>query len=114
MAKRHAARPISSANKPPPQAASLNRLLATLPADDFARISPTLDTVPLPLKQILHEPGDTIRHVYFPGGGFLSVLTVLEDGRMVEVATIGREGMVGISAVLNDGPSPSAAMVQAE
>jgi CRP-like cAMP-binding protein len=113
MVKRHAPH-IPTATKPPPQAASLNRLLATLPADEFARISPSLADVPLQLKQVLHRPGDTIRHLYFPGGGFCSVVTVLEDGGMVEVATIGREGMVGPSAVLNDGPSPSAAMVQAE
>jgi CRP-like cAMP-binding protein len=53
--------------------------------------------------------------VYFPGGGFCSVLTVLADGGMVEIATIGREGMVGMSAVI-DGPAgdPSITMVQAE
>jgi CRP-like cAMP-binding protein len=42
------------------------------------------------------------------------VVTVLEDGSMVEVATIGREGMLGLAAVLNNGPSISATMVQAE
>jgi CRP-like cAMP-binding protein len=42
------------------------------------------------------------------------VVTVLKDGGMVEVATIGREGMLGMSAVLNGDPSPAAAMVQAE
>jgi len=42
------------------------------------------------------------------------VVTVLEDGSMVEVATIGKEGLLGVSAVLNGDPSPAAAMVQAE
>jgi hypothetical protein len=53
--------------------------------------------------------------VYFPGGGFCSVLTVLEDGTMVEVATIGREGVVGVAAVFDgDGTaSRSLSMVQA-
>jgi CRP-like cAMP-binding protein len=105
---------IPSATRPPPKPAVLNQLLATLPADDYARISRTIDNVPLELKRILHKPGETIQYVYFPGDGFCSVLTVLDDGGMVEVATIGREGMVGMSAVLNDGPSPSVAMVQAE
>jgi hypothetical protein len=50
----------------------------------------------------------------FPGGGFCSLLTVLEDGTMVEVATIGREGMVGVSAVLDNSPAPSATLVQGE
>jgi CRP-like cAMP-binding protein len=50
--------------------------------------------------------------VYFPGGGFCSMLTVLEDGRMVEIATVGREGMIGVSAILDGAPVTSAAMVQ--
>jgi CRP-like cAMP-binding protein len=55
-----------------------------------------------------------VEHVYFPGGGFFSMLTVLKDGGMVEVATIGREGMVGITAVLDGNPLPSTSMVQGE
>jgi hypothetical protein len=75
---------------------SENRLLAALSARAFDRIT-------LTLKSVLHKPGEPVQHVYFPGGGFCSVLTVLGDGNMVEVATIGREGMVGISTVVNGG-----------
>jgi CRP-like cAMP-binding protein len=110
MVKRHA---VPSANRPPPTGNS-NRLLAALPAADYARILRSLTVVPLKLKDILHKPGDPIRDVYFPGGGFCSMLTVLEDGSMVEVATIGREGLVGVSAVLDGTPVTSAAMVQGE
>ena len=110
MAKR---RLVSSANRPPPTG-NLNRLLAALPAADYARIIPSLVVVPLKLKAILHKPGEPIRDVYFPGGGFCSMLTVLEDGAMVEIATVGREGMVGVSAVLDGAPVTSAAMVQGE
>src|SRR4029078_9089120 len=106
-------RRLPSANRPPPTGTP-NRLLAALPTGDYARILPSLTVVPLKLKTILHKPGDAIRDVYFPGGGFLSMLTVLEDGSMVEVATIGREGMVGVSAVLDGTPVTSAAMVQGE
>jgi CRP-like cAMP-binding protein len=110
MVKRRAA---ASANRPPPTD-NPNRLLAALPADDYARVARALEVVPLRLKDVLHKPGEPIRHVYFPGGGFCSLVTVLEDGRMVEVATVGREGMVGISAVLDGSPPSSAAMVQGE
>ena len=41
---------------------------------------------------MLHKPGEPVEQVYFPGGGFCSIVTVLEDGRMIEVATVGREG----------------------
>jgi CRP-like cAMP-binding protein len=93
---------------------SENFLLAALPAGVFDRIRPLLDVIPLTLKDVLHKPGEPVRHVYFPGGGFCSVLTVLADGAMVEVATIGREGMVGVSSVLRgDARDSSTTMVQA-
>ena len=106
-------RRLPAANRPPP-VGNPNRLLAGLPAADYPRILPSLTVVPLKLKDILHKPGEPIRDVYFPGGGFCSMLTVLEDGHMVEIATIGREGMVGVSAVLDGSPVTSTAMVQGE
>jgi CRP-like cAMP-binding protein len=102
-------RPPATSGPPP-----ANRLLAALPANDYARLAPTLGMIPLKLKRFLHKPGEPIDQVYFPGGGFASVVTVLKDGSMVEVATIGREGMIGMSSALNRDPSPSATMVQAE
>ncbi len=91
-----------------------NLLLAALPSEDVERFRGALDVISLPLKQFLHRPGDVITHVYFPGGGFCSELTVLESGEMVEVATIGREGMVGIFAAKDGHVAPSVMMVQAE
>ena len=89
-----------------------NLLLAALPVDEYKRIVQSLDPVPLKLKTLLHRAGEPIKHVYFPGGGFCSILTLLKDGRMVEVATVGREGLVGVSAVLDGNPVPSLSMVQ--
>ena len=107
-------RPLLASNRTPPA----NRLLAALPPDVLARVAPAIDVIPLELKKFLHKPGEPIHEVYFPGGGFVSIVTVLADGRMVEVATVGREGMLGLSAVLNGaagkGEPPSATMVQAE
>ena len=90
-----------------------NLLLDALPSAEYERLAPRLEVIPLKLKQIVHHPGDPVGHVYFPGGGFLSVLTVLEDGAMVEVATIGREGMTGVSAALDGNGPRSIVMVQA-
>jgi CRP-like cAMP-binding protein len=110
MVKRRA----SVTNRPPPAEGSPNLLLAALPAADYARIAPALTVVSLKLKDVLYKPGERIRYVYFPGGGFCSMLAMLEDGGMVEVATIGREGMIGESAVLDGGPLNSITMVQGE
>src|SRR5437667_1681430 len=107
-------RPASKPSTRPPPAAVRNDLLAALPKADYERLIPLFETIPLELKHVLYKPGEPIQHVYFPGGGFCSVLAVLEDGNMVEVATIGREGMVGVSAVIDGNPPPSATMVQAE
>lgn len=93
---------------------SPNRLLAALPPDDFRRVQALLTPIALKLKQILCKPGDVVGDVYFPGGGFVSVVTVLANGDMVEVATIGREGMVGVSAVNAGYREPSLTMVQME
>src|SRR5436190_8241677 len=103
-------RRLSASNRPPPT----NHLLAALPPDVVGRITPTLTVLPLKLKQFLHRPGEQIHDVYFPGGGFISIVTVLKDGSMVEVATVGREGVVGVAALLNGDPWPSATMVQGE
>jgi CRP-like cAMP-binding protein len=113
MLPKHPSTQLPSANRPPP-APNLNRLLAALPGEDYDRIAQTLELIPLELKKVVHKPGDRIQYVYFPGGGFFSMLTVLEDGGMVEVATVGREGMIGVSAVLDDSPAMALSMVQGE
>jgi CRP-like cAMP-binding protein len=100
-------------NRPPPTKAG-NRLLAALPPGDRERLRPAFTVIPLVLKQLLHKPGDSIRYVYFPGGGFLSLVTVLASGRMVEAATVGREGMVGLAAAVEGIPVAAATMVQGE
>ncbi len=107
MVKHH---PVSASRPPPIR----NVLLAALPSADLDRIAPALQTIPLKLKVVLQKPGERIDHVYFPGGGFCSVLTTLKGGEMVEVTTIGREGMVGADAVFGDTPPPSLTMVQGE
>jgi CRP-like cAMP-binding protein len=84
-----------------------------LPAEVLQRLSPRLELVPLAVEKVLHQPGEPIEYVYFPGGGFVSELTVLESGDMVEIATIGREGMVGIFASDDGHRAPSLSMVQA-
>src|SRR5688572_30818318 len=106
-------RPSAATNRPPP-AGNPNLLLAALPAADYARLVPALTVVPLKLKEILHKPGERIRYVYFPGAGFCSMLASLEDGGMVEVATVGREGMVGTAAMFDGSSANAVTMVQGE
>jgi CRP-like cAMP-binding protein len=76
-------------------------LLAGLPDADFRRIAPTLTTIPMRVRQVLHRHGEPLQYVYFPNGGVVSITAVLPDGAIVEAATVGDEGMVGIEAFLD-------------
>jgi CRP-like cAMP-binding protein len=80
----------------PLAAPSANRLLARLPPEEYQRLRPRLQLVPLVLKHVLYEARSSIDYAYFPNRGVVSALTVMEDGRAIEVATIGDEGMVGM------------------
>jgi CRP-like cAMP-binding protein len=77
-----------------------NKLLASLPPDHFDRLLPHLSTVSLQQGVVLYEAGDEVDQVYFPHYGMLSLLAVLRDGKAIETATVGSEGVVGAMAGL--------------
>lgn len=96
----------------PPRVLAQNRLLATLPRDEYARLLPHLSWVRLAQGETLYEAGDSVRHAYFPVGGMVSLLSTTEDGQTVEVAMVGNEGMVGVPILLRVDQSPYKVMVQ--
>ena len=99
--------------RPPPKERPKNRLLRALPEADFQRLLPDLKTIPTTAKQVFHKHGKPVEFVYFPNGGVASVTAVLADGTMVETATVGLEGMVGIEAFFaNDAVAPGETMMQ--
>jgi CRP-like cAMP-binding protein len=77
-----------------------NRILRSLPSDEYEQLLPFLELVRLRIGQVLHEPGDEMRYVYFPNHGVLSMLTVLNSGEAVEIATVGNEGIADLSVFL--------------
>src|SRR5687767_9775084 len=91
---------------------SMNSLLASLPADDYQRVSAELTWRPLTVRQVLHKHGEPVSEIYFPGRSVCSITNVMEDGAVVEVATVGREGLVGIAAVFGAPVSTGEAFVQ--
>jgi CRP-like cAMP-binding protein len=90
----------------------VNKLLATLPADDYQRIVSQLTVVPLKFKQVLHKQDERIEQIFFPGGGACSLTKIMSDGRMAEIATIGNEGVIGASVFFGDDQSFSETIVQ--
>jgi CRP-like cAMP-binding protein len=79
-----------------------NRLLAALPAAVYGPLSAAIRISRVKLGQVLHDDGVVVRDVYFPNGGVYSVTNEMRDGRLVEVATVGDEGMLGVSVFLGD------------
>src|ERR671919_785215 len=77
-----------------------NRLLAALPDEALSSLRPHLRTVHLLRGSVLCETDEPLRRVYFPEAGAVSLLSVFEDGTTAEMATVGREGVVGIGALL--------------
>ena len=87
--------PVSNAGHPLD-----NTLLASLPRDHFDRLLPHLAAAHLQQGAVLTEAGDEVDQIYFPHHGMLSLLSVLRDGKAIETATVGREGVVGAMAGL--------------
>src|SRR6202521_4061182 len=71
-----------------------NRLLASLPPEDFQLLIPHLSSVQLASGTVLAEPGVEVDHAYFPVSGAVSLLVVMRDGKTIETGTRGREGVV--------------------
>jgi CRP-like cAMP-binding protein len=91
---------------------SQNHLLAALPADEYKRLLPHLELVPMPLGHSLYEPGTLMRHAYFPADSIVSMLYVMENGSSAETAVVGSEGVVGVSLFMGGETTPSRAVVQ--
>lgn len=90
----------------------VNRLLGAIPPEEYQRLLPHLKPVFLEYKQILYQPNEPIEHVYFPNNGVISLLTVMENGEAVEVATVGNEGMIGLPVFLEANTIPGQAFSQ--
>ena len=94
------------------RAGTPNRLLAALPASEYGRLLDSLEPVTLIHGEILYEPGQPMRHVYFPGDCIVSLLTIIDGHRALEVGLVGREGMVGSRLAFGVNASSVRALVQ--
>ena len=81
-------------------ARSPNKLLGALAAADYRRILPDLRSVHIANGDKLGQCGET--RVYFPCAGLCSVRSEMEDGRRIEIASVGTEGVVGFAAITGD------------
>ena len=84
-----------------------NRLLGSLPAEAIELIVPHLTLMDLPRNRTLKRTNQSADGAYFLEGGVCSIVALMENGKSVDVALIGREGFVGTAAVLDTGRSPN-------
>jgi CRP-like cAMP-binding protein len=94
------------------RAAPSNGILRRLPRKEFKAIFPKLELVPLPLHSVLNEAAKPIVFCYFMRSGLASILTVLTNGKIVEVGLTGAEGFVGLPLVAGLKSSASRVIVQ--
>jgi hypothetical protein len=82
------------------RAAKSNRILNTLPRAVLDRVLPDLDHRPLQMRQVIQPRGVPVEEVVFPMVGVASMISMGDSGDSVEVATIGCEGLIGLSVFL--------------
>ena len=80
--------------------------------EERERLLRGLRRVPLLLGDVIYEPDERIRYVYFPRSGVISLLCTTDDGASIEAGTVGMEGMAGIPVFLGVDSSPNRAVVQ--
>jgi CRP-like cAMP-binding protein len=89
-----------------------NRLLSAVPIKERRQLLAACDEVELRAGDILHDAGKPQRHVYFPTGGLIVLVTPLAACAGLEIALVGNEGMTGISALLGASESSLNHLVQ--
>jgi len=103
---------VPGVRPPPADGRPKNKLLAALPEEDFERLRPHLKKISTKVKQVLHRRNEPVREVFFPNGGVASITTVMKDGAMVEIATVGYEGLIGIGAFFGGEEVGTETMIQ--
>jgi CRP-like cAMP-binding protein len=89
-----------------------NKILASLPAEEFAEFAPLLQPVGLETGDRIYDLEETLTHVHFIDGGLLSLLSTLEDGTSIEVGSLGREGLGGLTVLLGAERATHTGLVQ--
>lgn len=89
-----------------------NRLLAALPENQYKRLLPHIEPFAFEHGKILYEIGEPIKYCYFPSDAVVSLVTQMEDGKIVEVGLVGHEGVTGLPFLLGQKRSAERAIVQ--
>src|SRR3954465_1939836 len=72
-----------------------NRLVAALPIDEYERLLPKFEPVTVTTKELITVEERPLEYAYFPETCVLSLLAQTDPSTFTEIATVGREGMLG-------------------
>jgi len=97
---------------PAEKSAIKNRILSSLPEEEFQVIQPHLQPIDLPHHLSLYEPNQSFQFVHFPNDGLVSLVVVMSGGKTVEAGITGKEGLVGLPALMGLDRSPLREVVQ--
>ncbi|HYO63767.1 MAG TPA: Crp/Fnr family transcriptional regulator [Pyrinomonadaceae bacterium] len=89
-----------------------NRLLASLPREEYERLLPHLGHVSFALGEVIYESGGLQSHIYFPTTAIISLLYLMENGSSAEMGVAGCEGLVGVALFMGGDSVPNRAVVQ--
>jgi len=89
-----------------------NKLLTALPDKDREQLLSYCESVELHFDEVLYCAGEPIPHVYFPTGGFISLVKPIDESAGLEVGLVGSEGMLGNTITLGIEEAPFHALVQ--
>ncbi len=89
-----------------------NEILLSLPPKECAALLSELEFVEMPSYDLLNEMGEPIEYCYFMNSGMTSILTIMGDGKGVEVGLTGKEGFIGLPLVVGLKTSATRAVVQ--
>ena len=103
----HSGERTNEAGKP-----ASNKILLSIPNDEYHAIRPYLEYLALPNHLILHEPSEKFKYVYFLNKGLISFIVPMQDGQTVEAGVVGNEGVAGVPAVVGLTRSPVREIVQ--
>ncbi|MBO0775473.1 MAG: Crp/Fnr family transcriptional regulator [Actinobacteria bacterium] len=89
-----------------------NAILAALPQRELRQLSRSIEVIEAPVREQVYQPESAISDVYFPIASVFSMVGMADERVVVEVATVGREGMIGLPVFLGAATTPHAAFCQ--
>ena len=88
-----------------------NLLLGLLKENELNKLIPHLESITVSRAEVLFNVGEELQYIYFPTTAIISLLHRLTNGLAVELAMVGKEGMLGVTELIGENTSSTQAIV---